>query len=179
MRIFLIAGKAGSGKTEVAKLIKEYYIYKLEKCVITEYSKTLKTFTMELTDWDGNPNTKPRKYMQELGDKIRSIDEKYFINNMIDDIKIYAEYTDNLVVGGVRLPAEIEDVKLKLNSTSLFSIFENDEFPLVLTSVPFPSTVTEKSVGNMTSVTSMTASWNVVPCTPTWKSVFSYFTSAK
>ena len=27
MRIFLIAGKAGSGKNVVAKLIKEYYIY--------------------------------------------------------------------------------------------------------------------------------------------------------
>ena len=126
MRIFLIAGKAGSGKTEVAKLIKEYYIYKLEKCVITEYSKTLKTFTMELTDWDGNPNTKPRKYMQELGDKIRSIDEKYFINNMIDDIKIYAEYTDNLVVGGVRLPAEIEDVKL--NYDNVYAIYVENQF---------------------------------------------------
>jgi len=42
MRIFLVAGKAGSGKGEVAKLIKEYYIYKLESCIITEYSKYLK-----------------------------------------------------------------------------------------------------------------------------------------
>ena len=39
MRIFLIAGKAGSGKNVVAKLIKEYYIYKVEECAITSYSK--------------------------------------------------------------------------------------------------------------------------------------------
>ena len=47
MRIFLVAGSAGSGKGEVAKLIKEYYIYKLENCVITEYSKYLKLFVEE------------------------------------------------------------------------------------------------------------------------------------
>ena len=41
MRIFLIGGKSGSGKGEVAKIIKEYYIYKLETCAITEYSKYL------------------------------------------------------------------------------------------------------------------------------------------
>ena len=87
MKIFLVGGKAGSGKGEVAKLIKEYYIYKLENCVITEYSKYLKIFAKELTDWDGNPNTKPRKYLQELGDKIRKLDNKFFINKMIDDLK--------------------------------------------------------------------------------------------
>ena len=146
MRIFLIAGKAGSGKTEVAKLIKEYYIYKLEKCVITEYSKTLKTFTMELTDWDGNPNTKPRKYMQELGDKIRSIDEKYFINNMIDDIKIYAEYTDNLVVGGVRLPAEIEDVKL--NYDNVYAIYVENQFAQSKLTLEEQSHITETALEN-------------------------------
>ena len=146
MRIFLIAGKAGSGKTEVAKLIKEYYIYKLEKCVITEYSKTLKTFTMELTDWDGNPNTKPRKYMQELGDKIRSIDEKYFINNMIDDIKIYVEYTDNLVVGGVRLPAEIEDVKL--NYDNVYAIYVENQFAQSKLTLEEQSHITETALEN-------------------------------
>ena len=46
MRIFLIAGKAGSGKNEVAKLIKEYYIYKLEECAITSYSKYIKNGNM-------------------------------------------------------------------------------------------------------------------------------------
>ncbi len=146
MRIFLIAGKAGSGKTEVAKLIKEYYIYKLEKCVITEYSKTLKTFTMELTDWDGNPNTKPRKYMQELGDKIRSIDEKYFINNMIDDIKIYAEYTDNLVISGVRLPAEIEDVKL--NYDNVYAIYIENQFAQSKLTLEEQSHITETALEN-------------------------------
>lgn len=121
MRIFLVAGSAGSGKGEVAKLIKEYYIYKLEKCVITEYSKYLKIFAKELTDWDGNPNTKPRKYLQELGDKIREIDSKYFINNMIEDLRIYEELVNNVIIADVRMPDEIEDIKL--NYDNVYAIY--------------------------------------------------------
>lgn len=126
MRIFLVAGKAGSGKGEVARLIKEYYIYKLETCAITEYSKFLKTFAKELTDWDGNPNTKPRTYLQNLGDQIRSIDSKYFINNMLDDIKIYEKLVNNLVISDVRMPDEIEDIKL--NYDNVYAICVENQF---------------------------------------------------
>ncbi len=126
MKIFLVAGKAGSGKGEVAKLIKEYYIYKLESCVITQFSKYLKSFAKELTDWDGNENTKPRAYLQQLGDKIRSKDEKYFINNMIDDLKIYDGLTDNVVISDVKLPAEIEDIKL--NFDNVYAIWVENQF---------------------------------------------------
>jgi len=126
MRIFLVAGKAGSGKGEVARLIKEYYIYKLESCVITEYSKYLKSFVKEVTDWDGNPNTKPRKELQEIGSKIREIDNKYFVNNMIDDLKIYEQLTQNVVVCDVRMPEEIEDIKL--NYDEVYSIYVENQF---------------------------------------------------
>ena len=126
MKIFIIAGKAGSGKGEVAKLIKEYYIYKLQSCVLTEYSKTLKLFAQELSDWDGNPNTKPRAYLQELGDKIRKIDDKYFIKNMLDDLKIYETMTNNVVITGARFPEEIDDIKL--NYDNVYAICVENQF---------------------------------------------------
>ena len=56
MKVFLICGKAGSGKNEVAEIMKDY----LGDAVITGFSKYIKLFTMELTDWDGNENDKPR-----------------------------------------------------------------------------------------------------------------------
>jgi len=146
MRIFLVAGKAGSGKGEVAKLIKEYYIYKLEKCVITEYSKYLKNFAKELTDWDGNQNTKPRKYLQELGDKIRNIDSKFFINNMIDDLKIYQEMTDNVIVSDVRFPDEIEDIKL--NYDNVYAIYVENQFSPSKLTVEEQSHRTETALEN-------------------------------
>ena len=66
MKIFLIAGKAESGKAEVAKMIKEYYIYQRKDAVITEYSKYLKEYAKEMTDWDGLKVNKPRKFLHIL-----------------------------------------------------------------------------------------------------------------
>ncbi len=126
MRIFLVAGKAGSGKGEVAKLIKEYYIYKLDKCVITEYSKPLKTLAQELTDWDGNQNTKPRGYLQKLGDEIRGIDERYFVKSMLENLKIYEHFVNNVVISDVRYPIEIEE--MKLNYDKVYAICVENQF---------------------------------------------------
>jgi len=146
MRIFLVAGKAGSGKGEVAKLIKEFYIYKLESCVITEYSKYLKNFVKELTDWDGNPNTKPRTELQRLGDVIRKTDDKYFTNNMINDIRIYEQEVDNLVISDVRMPEEIEDIKL--NYDDVYAIYVENQFAPSKLTIEQQSHITETALEN-------------------------------
>ena len=39
MRLFVIGGKSGSGKSALAKLIKEHYNKLGEKTIITEFSK--------------------------------------------------------------------------------------------------------------------------------------------
>ncbi len=126
MRIFLVAGKAESGKSEVARLIKEYYIYKLEKCVVTEYSKTLKRLAQELSDWDGNDNAKPRSFLQKLGDEIRAMDEKFFVKDMLENLKVYEKYVNNVVISGVRYPIEIEEIKL--NYDNVYAICVENQF---------------------------------------------------
>ena len=73
MNLFLISGKAGSGKNEVALIIKE----SLDKTIITSFSKYIKLFALELTDWDGRDFDKPRQFLQEMGDKLRAIDEDF------------------------------------------------------------------------------------------------------
>ena len=88
MKIFVVGGKSGSGKNEVAKMIEEYYIYNLKKCVITEFSKYLKVFAKELTDWDGVSQAKPRDFLQEFGEVIRNYDKSFCTKRMIEDIEI-------------------------------------------------------------------------------------------
>ena len=122
MRIFLVAGKAGSGKGEVAKLIKEFYIYKKEECAITSYSKYIKNFALELTDWDGTDVNKPRDFMQEIGDKIRKNDPYYFTSNMIKDISVYENYVQNLVIADVRLPEEIDEIRNNFDDVYAFYV---------------------------------------------------------
>lgn len=146
MKIFLIAGKAGSGKGEVAKLIQEFYIYKLETCVVTEYSKYLKEYAMELTDWDGNSNTKPRAYLQELGDKVRSIDEKFLTNRMLDDLRVYDTLADVVVIGDVRLPLEIEEIKL--NYDDVYTICVENQFKQSSLSIAEQTHITETALDN-------------------------------
>ena len=110
MKIFVVGGKSGSGKNEVAKMIEEYYIYKLKKCVITEFSKYLKIFAKELTDWDGISQDKPRDFLQHLGINVirEKMGEDFLIKRLIDDIKVLFNYCDCIVVSDVRLPLEFE-----------------------------------------------------------------------
>ena len=108
MKIFVVGGKSGSGKGEVAKIIKEYYIYKLKNCVITGFTKYLKLFAMEMTDWDGVSANKPRDFLQSFGDQLRAYDEKFLTKRMVEDLNIYEKTVDVVVINDARLPLEIE-----------------------------------------------------------------------
>ena len=146
MRIFLVAGKAGSGKNEIAKLIKEYYIYKLQDCAITHYSKYIKNFALELTDWDGTDANKPRDFMQQVGDKIRAVDPNYFTSNMIRDIEIYSQYVQNLVITDVRMPNEIEDIRE--NYDEVYAIYVVNQFGTSKLTIEQQSHITETALEN-------------------------------
>jgi hypothetical protein len=126
MKIFVIGGKSGSGKGEVAKIIKEYYIYKLKKCIITEYSKYLKLFAKEMTDWDGESSKKPRDFLQEFGTKIRNDDRYFFTRRMIEDLGIYEKEEDVVVIADARMPEEIEEIKA--NFDDVISIYVENQF---------------------------------------------------
>lgn len=144
MKIFLVAGKAGSGKGEVAKVIKEFYTYKKETVVITEFSKYLKLMAKEITDWDGNPETKPRKFLQELGDIARDIDSKYLIGNMIQDLKVFGRTVDNVIIADVRFPEELEDIKL--NFDNVYTIYVENQFSASTLSIEEQSHITETAL---------------------------------
>ena len=111
MRIFIIGGKAGSGKNLIAKMIKDYYDEIGNKSVITEYSKYLKLFAKEMINWNYEP-PKPRKFLQDLGMEIRSdIDANFLINRMKQDLLVYERYFDNVIISDARFIEELEDIK--------------------------------------------------------------------
>ena len=132
MKIFLISGKAGSGKNEVANIIKE----NLGATVITSFSKYIQLFALEFTDWDGRDITKPREFLQNLGDTLRGIDENFLIDRLIDDFKVYETKFDNVIISDVRLPHELEYIKensgyevitIRVNSNSSARSLNDDE----------------------------------------------------
>ncbi len=113
MKLILIAGKARSGKTLAAKILKEELEKNGKRVVITEYSKYIKLFARELTDWDGFSEPKPRKFLQDFGSYVRhkTNNPKYFIERMKEDLEIYQEFCDVVIISDVRLEEEILEMK--------------------------------------------------------------------
>lgn len=116
MKVILIAGSAGSGKTSLGEKIVEYAKLKNLNALQTEYSKYIKMYAKEILGYDGDREKKPRKFLQDTGSYIREElkDQTFFIRRMLEDFRIYEKYFDIVVISDVRLLREIEDL---LNSS--------------------------------------------------------------
>ena len=112
--IIIIAGKIKSGKDTVAKLISKEMDEINKKTVIIQFSSYIKMYAKNILNWNGLEETKPRKFLQDLGQDIRNnISNKFFINRIIDDIKVYSDYMDMIIISDARLPEEIDCIKEK------------------------------------------------------------------
>lgn len=132
MKIILISGKAGSGKNEVANILKE----ELKNSVITSFSKYIKLFALEMTSWDGRDMKKPRAFLQNMGDTLRSIDKNFLSKRLVEDFKVYEKMYDYVLVSDVRLKDEIEYIKensnydvitIRVNSTKTIRNLNEEE----------------------------------------------------
>lgn len=116
LKIFLISGKARHGKTTSGNIIKKYYENQNEKAVLTSFGKYIKMFVREITDWDGNPDTKPRTLLQELGTEVirkKLGKNDFFVRRLLEDIEVYNEYVNAVIIDDVRLPIEMDFYKEK------------------------------------------------------------------
>lgn len=116
LKIFLISGKARHGKTTTGNMIKTFYKQKGHKSVLTSFGKYIKMFVTEISDWDGNPDTKPRTLLQELGTEVIRVKlgmNEFFVKRLEEDIKVYSEYVDTIIIDDVRLPIEMDYYKEK------------------------------------------------------------------
>ena len=109
--IFILSGKAQSGKNYVADKIEKYYQSK--KCIQISFAYYLKQYAKKISDWDGNEKTKPRDLLQSLGIELikNKIDKNLLINRVIEDIKIYSNFFDIIIITDARLIDEIEKIK--------------------------------------------------------------------
>ena len=111
-KIFIISGKAGSGKDLVSSLICEYY--KNLKCKKLSYAYYLKQYVKNITNWDGKEETKPRDILQSIGiDLLKNkIDKNFLINRVSEDIQVYSYFYDVIIITDARL---LEEIKIPVN----------------------------------------------------------------
>ena len=148
MKTFLIAGKAGSGKGEIAKIIKNYYGSFGKRVLITEFSKYLKMYAKEVLNWDGN-EPKPRRFLQDIGVTIRDNMEMplMLVNRLMEDLRIYELYFDIVIISDVRFPEEIEEFKKKYGANCK-SIYVINQFEPSKLSIKEQTHITETALEN-------------------------------
>lgn len=116
MRIFIIGGKAKSGKNTFGEYLREELKdYGYKPCVM-HITAPLYEYARNYFEWDGNENTKPREFLQKVG--IEIIQEKlgkkdFLLNRLYEDIEILSEFFDTFIITDARLIKEFVDIKDK------------------------------------------------------------------
>ena len=127
IKIFIISGKARSGKGETADIIRNFY--KEKKCITISFAYYLKDYIKRITDWDGSEETKPRQLLQNLGIELikNQIDDKLLINRVIQDIEVFSYFYDIIIISDARLIDEIESIKEKHKDSICIRLIRNEE----------------------------------------------------
>ena len=114
MKIFVIFGKAKSGKDTVAKMIQKNLInYNLRPCIM-HITSPLYTYAKNYFNWDETKEEKPRALLQELGIEIieQKLNKKYFLlNRLKEDIEILNNFFDTFIIADTRLKKEYDYLK--------------------------------------------------------------------
>jgi len=115
-KIYVLSGKAKSGKDVVSKIITDYH--KDKKCISLSYSYYLKDYIKRITGWSGSEEDKPRELLQQLGIELikNKINDRLFINRLLEDIEVFSYFYDVIIITDARLVEEVELPKQKLQN---------------------------------------------------------------
>ena len=126
IKIYILSGKARSGKDTLANKIIDILNKKNKKAIKIAYASYLKEYTKNILGWDGNEDTKPREFLQNLGVELikNKIDDKMLINRVLEDIEVYSYFYDVVIISDARFKEEIECIKNKYNDVKIIHLKE-------------------------------------------------------
>lgn len=125
MKIIILSGKARSGKNVVSELLEEKLIEKEKNATSISYAFYLKIYAKKIIKWDLSEDTKPRSFLQSIGDLVKDIDNNFLIRRLLEDIEVYNNYYDTLIITDARFKNEIEEIK-KRYDTVVINVFRNN-----------------------------------------------------
>lgn len=132
IKVFIISGKARSGKGEISKIIEKYY--KEKKCITISFAYYLKDYVKRISGWDGSENNKPRELLQQLGIELikNKIDNKLLINRILQDIEVFSYFYDIIIISDARLVDEVESIKTAYSDSISIRVNRNEDNNLTL-----------------------------------------------
>lgn len=125
-KIFIISGKARSGKGDISKIISNYF--KDKKTITISFGHYIKDYAKRVSSWDGNEDNKPRELLQQLGIELikNKIDNKLFIRRILEDIEVFSYFYDIIIINDARLIDEIETLKEKYKDSISIRVIRNN-----------------------------------------------------
>ena len=116
MKIFIIGGKARSGKNTFGEYLKDHLKdYGYNPCVM-HITEPLYGYARNYFSWDEREISKPREFLQKLG--IEVIQQKmgkkdFLLNRLYEDIEVLENFFDVAIITDARLIHEFESIKEK------------------------------------------------------------------
>ena len=114
MRVFVIGGKAKSGKNSFGEFLREQLKdYGYKPCVM-HITDPLYGYARNYFDWNESEEEKPREFLQKMGieiirDKMGKKD--FLLRRLYEDIEILSNFFDVFIITDARLIHEFEDIR--------------------------------------------------------------------
>ena len=119
MKLYVIGGKAKSGKNTFGKFLREELKnYGYKPCVM-RITNSLYSYAENYFEWNENNDEKPREFLQKMG--IEIIQEKlgkktFLLDRLREDIEILNEFFDTFIIVDARLKKEFDYLREKYDS---------------------------------------------------------------
>ncbi len=130
MKLFLICGKAESGKDYFGNLLKEEYERDGRKVCIIKITRPLYEYAKDYFGWDGDDTTKPRELLQNLG--VEVIREKlgkkrFLLDRLTSDIEVLDSFFDVGIITDGRLIDEFDYLRKTYPELQIIRIHRNKD----------------------------------------------------
>ena len=112
MKIFVIGGKAKTGKSTFGKYLMEELKKKGYKPCVMHLTEPLYNYAKDYFSWDEEKDEKPREFLQHMGIEIikEKMHKPYFlINRTCEDIEILSNFFDTFIITDARLIMEFTE----------------------------------------------------------------------
>ena len=114
MKIYVIGGKAKSGKNTFGKYLREELKnYGYHPCVM-HITEPLYSYARNYFEWDENIDEKPREFLQKMGTEIikEKLNKPFFLlDRLSEDIEILSNFFDVFIITDARLKIEFEELR--------------------------------------------------------------------
>ncbi len=129
MKIYLLAGKAGSGKDLMGRYMKTQYDFAGHNACILHITTPLYEYARNYFSWNGNMAEKPREFLQEMGIEViqKQLGKKYFLlDRLCEDVDILKNFFDVFIITDGRLLFEFEELKRRFPSVKIIHVIRDN-----------------------------------------------------